>query len=158
MGVSSSEPSQHRSSCSDSSFSPSLSPPPLLRPILRWPTPTGSPTDTATLALPVTPPPTLATPPLPTLDTLPLLPLLPPSLPPLSPTEPPLPTDSDSLRPPPTSLPPLGPSLRLPSLSRSLSPSSSGATRLPTKQQPAAAKKTKKKVFSQKTQQDAKQH
>merc|ERR1712198_73401 len=101
MGVSSSEPSQHRSSCSDSSFSPSLS----LRPILRWPTPTGSPTDTATLALPVTPPPTLATPPLPTLDTLPLLPLLPllpPLLPPLSPTEPPLPTDSDSLRPPPT--------------------------------------------------------
>merc|ERR1712198_100071 len=101
MGVSSSEPSQHRSSCSDSSFSPSLSPPPPLRPILRWPTPTGLPTDTATLALPVTPPPTLDTLPL-----LPLLPLLPPLLPLLSPTEPPLPTDSDSLRPPPTSLPP----------------------------------------------------
>merc|ERR1711990_1400960 len=130
MGVSSSEPSQHRSSCSDSSFSPPLSPPPPLRPILRWPTPTGLATDTPTLALPVTPPPTLATPPLPTLDTLPLPPLLPlllPLLPLLSPTEPPLPTDSDSLRPP--------------SLSRSLSPSSSGATRLPTKQQPAAAKK-----------------
>merc|ERR1711990_1411363 len=101
MGVSSSEPSQHRSSCSDSSFSPSLSPPPPLRPILRWPTPTGLATDTPTLALPVTPPPTLATPPLPTLDTLLLPPLLPLLLL-LSPTEPPLPTDSDSLRPPPT--------------------------------------------------------
>merc|ERR1712212_315912 len=109
MGVSSSEPSQHRSSCSDSSFSPSLSPPPPLRPILRWPMPTGLATDTPTLALPVTPPPTLATPPLLTLDTLPLPPLLPlllPVLPLLSPTEPLLPTDSDSLRPPPTSLPP----------------------------------------------------
>ena len=108
------------------SFSPSLSPPPPLRPILSWPTPTGLATDTPTLALPVTPPPTvlplptLATPPLPTLPmpTLlpPLLPLLTPSLPLTS--EPPLPTDSDFPRPPPTSLPPWGPSLRLPSLSR----------------------------------------
>merc|ERR1712210_137612 len=104
MGVSSSEPSQHRSSCSDSSFSPPLSP------ILRWPTPTGLATDTPTLALPVTPPPTPATLPLPTLDTLLLPPLLP--LPPLLTlclpltSEPPLPTDSDSLRLPPTLLPP----------------------------------------------------
>merc|ERR1712226_1312432 len=113
MGVSSSEPSQHRSSCSDSSFSPSLSPPPSLRPILRWLTPTGLATATPTLALPVlTPPPTLATLPPPTLAMLltPMLPLL-------------------------MLLPPL-----LPSLSRSLSPSSSGATRLPTKQQPKRQK------------------
>merc|ERR1712088_1001498 len=113
--VSSSEPSQHRSSCSDSSFSPSLSPPPPLRPILRWLTPTGSATATPTLALPVlTPPPTLATLPPPTpamlltpmLPLLMLLPLLPPLLTPSLPlmSEPQLPTDSDFLRPPPTLL------------------------------------------------------
>merc|ERR1711936_1348281 len=114
MGVSSSEPSQHRSSCSDSSFSPSL------WPILRWLTPTGSATATPTLALPVlTPPPTPAMLPPPMLPLLMLLPPLPPllmpSLPPMS--EPQLPTDSDFL-----------------------SPSSSGATRLPTKQQPKRQK------------------
>merc|ERR1712226_204425 len=107
MGVSSSEPSQHRSSCLDSSFSPSLSPPPPLRPILRWLTPTGSATATPTLALPVlTPPPTpatLLTPMLPLLMLLPPLPpLLTPSLPLMS--EPQLPTDLDFLRPPPTLL------------------------------------------------------
>merc|ERR1712226_1761759 len=89
MGVSSSEPSQHRSSCSDSSFSPSLSP------ILRWLTPTGLATATPTLALPVlTPPPTLATLPPPTLamlltPMLPLLMLLPPLPPLLTPSLPP---------------------------------------------------------------------
>merc|ERR1712203_1111332 len=109
MGVISSEPSQHRSSCSDSSFSPSLSP------ILRWLTPTGLATATPTLALPVlTPPPTLATLPPPTpamllTPMLPLLMLLPPLPPLLTPSlplmsEPQFPTDSDFLRPPPTLL------------------------------------------------------
>merc|ERR1711981_1468192 len=102
--------------------------------ILRWLTPTGLATATPTLALPVlTPPPTLATlpPPTPAMLLTPMLPLpmllpplLTPSLPPMS--EPQLPTDSDFLRPP--------------SLSRSLSPLSSGATRLPTKQQPKRQK------------------
>merc|ERR1712128_64914 len=125
MGVSSSEPSQQSSPCTDSLFLLALLPQLLLSPIPRWLMLTDLLMAVLTPALLLlTHMPLTELPLLPMLDLLLLPSLLPQLLMPVL----------DSQKPELMPFPQSDRSPRLPSLSRSSSPSSSGDTRLLTKQ------------------------